>query len=57
MPIFVQYYDSAGFQEDMEEGGRGDGVAGLSLAALQEEEDEEEEMTLEMFDNSSVQVN
>uniref|UniRef100_A0A8D3DGY2 Transmembrane protein 259 n=1 Tax=Scophthalmus maximus TaxID=52904 RepID=A0A8D3DGY2_SCOMX len=37
-PVFLQYYDS---------------TVGLSLAALQEEE--EEEMTLEMFDNSSVQ--
>lgn len=29
---------------------------GLSLAAIPEEEEDEEELTLEMFDNSSVQV-
>ncbi|XP_029355329.1 membralin isoform X2 [Echeneis naucrates] len=53
-PVFLQYYDSAGLQEELEaEEGGGVGV-GLSLAALQEEEEEEEEMTLEMFDNSSV---
>uniref|UniRef100_A0A8C6V723 Transmembrane protein 259 n=1 Tax=Neogobius melanostomus TaxID=47308 RepID=A0A8C6V723_9GOBI len=40
--VFLQYYDAGGAS-----------VAGLSLAALQEEE-EEEEMTVEMFDNSSV---
>uniref|UniRef100_A0A8D3DQV6 Transmembrane protein 259 n=1 Tax=Scophthalmus maximus TaxID=52904 RepID=A0A8D3DQV6_SCOMX len=51
-PVFLQYYDSTGLQEELE-GEEGGGV-GLSLAALQEEE--EEEMTLEMFDNSSVQV-
>lgn len=61
-PVFLQYYDSAGLQEELEaeeeEEGRGGarGVVGLSLAALPEEEDDEEEMTLEMFDNSSVQV-
>lgn len=56
--VFLQYYDSAGIQEELEaeEGGGGAGVVGLSLAALQEEEEDEEEMTLEMFDNSSVQV-
>ncbi|KAL6107676.1 tmem259 [Pungitius sinensis] len=60
-PVFLQYYDSAGLQEELEaeeeEMGRGGarGVVGLSLAALQEEEEDEEEMTLEMFDNSSVQ--
>ncbi|XP_041791802.1 membralin isoform X2 [Chelmon rostratus] len=55
--VFLQYYDSAGIQEELEaeEGGGGAGVVGLSLAALQEEEEDEEEMTLEMFDNSSVQ--
>lgn len=53
--VFLQYYD-AGFQEELEaeDAGGGASVAGLSLAALQEEEDEEEEMTVEMFDNSSV---
>lgn len=58
-PVFLQHYDSAGLQEELEaEGGKGAGVVpGLSLAAMQEEEEEEEEMTLEMFDNSSVQVN
>ncbi|XP_078024529.1 membralin isoform X1 [Epinephelus lanceolatus] len=57
-PVFLQYYDSTGLQEELEaeEGGGGaGGVPGLSLAALQEEDEEEEEMTLEMFDNSSVQ--
>ncbi|KAM6938256.1 membralin isoform 2-T2 [Lycodopsis pacificus] len=57
-PVFLQYYDSTGLQEELEaeEGGGGPrGVVGLSLAALQEEEEDEEEMTLEMFDNSSVQ--
>lgn len=48
--VFLQYYDSAGLQEELEaEGGGG-------VAALQDEEEDEEEMTLEMFDNSSVQV-
>ncbi|XP_053709501.1 membralin isoform X1 [Synchiropus splendidus] len=55
VPIFLQYYDSSGFQEDLGQEAAGGGMAGLSLAALQEEEEEEEEMTLEMFDNSSVQ--
>ncbi|XP_018518017.1 membralin isoform X3 [Lates calcarifer] len=56
-PVFLQYYDSTGLQEELEaeEGGGGGGGVGLSLAALQEEEEEEEEMTLDMFDNSSVQ--
>ncbi|KAK9518798.1 hypothetical protein VZT92_021574 [Zoarces viviparus] len=56
-PVFLQYYDSTGLQEELEaeEGGGPRGVVGLSLAALQEEEEDEEEMTLEMFDNSSVQ--
>ncbi|XP_054458479.1 membralin isoform X2 [Anoplopoma fimbria] len=57
-PVFLQYYDSMGLQEELEaeqEGGGARGVVGLSLAALQEEEEDEEEMTLEMFDNSSVQ--
>ncbi|XP_028259594.1 membralin isoform X2 [Parambassis ranga] len=56
-PVFLQHYDSAGLQEELEaEGDKGAGVVpGLSLAAMQEEEEEEEEMTLEMFDNSSVQ--
>ncbi|XP_049443819.1 membralin isoform X1 [Epinephelus fuscoguttatus] len=57
-PVFLQYYDSTGLQEELEaeEGGGGaGGVPALSLAALQEEDEEEEEMTLEMFDNSSVQ--
>lgn len=53
--VFLQYYD-AGFQEEVEaEDVRGGAsLAGLSLAALQEEEEDEEEMTVEMFDNSSV---
>ena len=57
--VFLQHYDATGLHEDLEaEQARGGGegrVAGLSLAALQDEE-EEEEMTVEMFDNSSVQV-
>ncbi|XP_072294208.1 membralin isoform X2 [Eucyclogobius newberryi] len=54
-PVFLQYYDSS-FQEELEadDAGGGANVAGLSLAALQEEEEDEEEMTVEMFDNSSV---
>ncbi|KAM9831716.1 membralin [Neosynchiropus ocellatus] len=55
VPIFLQYYDSSGFQEELGQEAADGGMAGLSLAALQEEEEEEEEMTLEMFDNSSVQ--
>ncbi|KAM9761809.1 membralin isoform 2-T2 [Menidia menidia] len=47
--VFLQNYDSAGLQEEL------DGELGLSLAAMPEEEEDEEEMTLEMFDNSSVQ--
>ncbi|XP_034387106.1 membralin [Cyclopterus lumpus] len=57
-PVFLQYYDSTGLQEELEAeegGGAPRGVVGLSLAALQEEEEDEDEMTLEMFDNSSVQ--
>ncbi|XP_010895843.2 membralin isoform X2 [Esox lucius] len=56
-PIFLQFYDTDGFQGLVKEP-EGDGVggAGLGLAALHHEEDEEEEeMTLEMFDNSTVQ--
>uniref|UniRef100_A0AAX7SQF2 Transmembrane protein 259 n=1 Tax=Astatotilapia calliptera TaxID=8154 RepID=A0AAX7SQF2_ASTCA len=41
-PIFLQHYDSASLHDD--------------LAMLPDEEVEEEEMTVEMFDNSSVQV-
>lgn len=53
--VFLQYYD-AGFQEEVEaeDAGGGASLAGLSLAALQEEDEDEEEMTVEMFDNSSV---
>ncbi|XP_056266726.1 membralin isoform X2 [Pseudoliparis swirei] len=57
-PVFLQYYDSTGLQEELEAeegGGATRGVVGLSLAALQEEEEDEDEMTVEMFDNSSVQ--
>ncbi|KAM4629148.1 membralin isoform 2-T3 [Polymixia lowei] len=53
-PIFLQFYDTDGFQGLVKEP-QGEMEAGLSLAALQQEEEEEEEMTLEMFDNSSVQ--
>lgn len=55
-PVFLQNHDSSGLQEELEgQEDAGGAVAQLSLAALQEEEDEEE-MTLEMFENSSVQV-
>lgn len=37
-------------------GGGGGSGAGISLAALWDEEENEEELTLEVFDNSSVQV-
>uniref|UniRef100_A0A4W5P364 Transmembrane protein 259 n=1 Tax=Hucho hucho TaxID=62062 RepID=A0A4W5P364_9TELE len=54
-PIFLQFYDTDGFQGLVKEP---EGEGGLGLAALhhEEEDDDEEEMTLEMFDNSSVQV-
>lgn len=56
--IFMQYYDSTHLEEEMgpEGGGGGGSVAGISLAALWDEEENEEELTLEVFDNSSVQV-
>uniref|UniRef100_A0A8C7FZI0 Transmembrane protein 259 n=1 Tax=Oncorhynchus kisutch TaxID=8019 RepID=A0A8C7FZI0_ONCKI len=56
-PIFLQFYDTDGFQGLVKEPeGEGEGGGGLGLAALHhEEDDDEEEMTLEMFDNSSVQ--
>ncbi|XP_058871003.1 membralin-like isoform X1 [Acipenser ruthenus] len=44
-PIFLQFYDMDNFQGLIKEPEGGQGV----------EEEEEEEMTLEMFDNSSVQ--
>ncbi|KAL1023214.1 hypothetical protein UPYG_G00037790 [Umbra pygmaea] len=52
-PIFLQFYDTDGFQglvKEPEGGG-----AGLDLAALNQDDEDEDEMTLEMFDNSSVQ--
>lgn len=55
----MQYYDSTHLEEEVgPEGGGGAGgsVAGISLAALWDEEENEEELTLEAFDNSSVQV-
>lgn len=53
----MQYYDSTHLEEEMgPEGGQGGSVAGISLAALWDEEESEEELTLEGFDNSSVQV-
>ncbi|CAI5639378.1 unnamed protein product [Oreochromis niloticus] len=56
-PIFLQHYDSASLHDelDAEEEGGGLTMGGLSLAMLPDEEVEEEEMTVEMFDNSSVQ--
>lgn len=53
----MQYYDSTHLEEEVGPGGGGGGsVAGISLAALWDEEENEEELTLEAFDNSSVQV-
>lgn len=52
--VLLQHYDSAGLQDELEE--TGGPVAELRLAGVQEEDEDEEEMTLEMFDNSSVQV-
>lgn len=55
--IFMQYYDSTQLGEEMgPEGGEGGSGAGISLAALWDEEENEEELTLDVFDNSSVQV-
>ncbi|TNM88116.1 hypothetical protein fugu_006337 [Takifugu bimaculatus] len=54
--IFMQYYDSTQLGEEMgPEGAEGGSGAGISLAALWDEEENEEELTLEVFDNSSVQ--
>lgn len=52
--MFLQHYDSASLRDelDAEEAAMG----GLSLAGLPGEEEEEEEITVEMFDNSSVHV-
>lgn len=53
----MQYYDSTQLEEEVgPEGGAAGSVAGISLAALWDEEENEEELTLEVFDNSSVQV-
>lgn len=55
--IFMQYYDSTQLGEEMGPGGgEGGSGAGISLAALWDEEENEEELTLDVFDNSSVQV-
>lgn len=55
--VFMQHYDSTHLEEEMGLGGGGGGSgAGISLAALWDEEENEEELTLEVFDNSSVQV-
>ncbi|KAL2090146.1 hypothetical protein ACEWY4_014834 [Coilia grayii] len=59
-PIFLQFYETEGFQGLVKEpkgdevGLEVEGVAGAVQHLLPEEE-EEEEMTIEMFDNSSVQ--
>lgn len=58
--IFMQYYDSTHLEEEVGpegegRGGGGGSVAGISLAALWDEEENEEELTLDAFDNSSVQ--
>uniref|UniRef100_I3JA50 Transmembrane protein 259 n=1 Tax=Oreochromis niloticus TaxID=8128 RepID=I3JA50_ORENI len=57
-PIFLQHYDSASLHDelDAEEEGGGLAMGGLSLAMLPDEEVEEEEMTVEMFDNSSFEL-
>ncbi|KAF7202296.1 membralin isoform X2 [Nothobranchius furzeri] len=56
--VFLQHYDPTGIQEELEavedQGRRGGMVEEASQTALLEEEDEDEE-TLEMFNNSSVQ--
>lgn len=59
--IFMQYYDSTHLEEEVGpegegRGGGGGSVGGISLAALWDEEENEEELTLDAFDNSSVQV-
>ncbi|KAG9350780.1 hypothetical protein JZ751_024669 [Albula glossodonta] len=51
-PIFLQFYETEGFQGLVKEP---EGDPGGLGSLHQEEEEEEEEMTLEMFDNSSVQ--
>lgn len=55
-PIFLQHYDSSGLPDELGAEEVADRGAGFSLAALQDEEEDEEELTVEMFDNSSVQV-
>uniref|UniRef100_A0A1A8JB80 Transmembrane protein 259 n=2 Tax=Nothobranchius kuhntae TaxID=321403 RepID=A0A1A8JB80_NOTKU len=56
--VFLQHYDPTGIQEELEavenQGRRGGMVEEARQTALLEEEDEDEE-TLEMFNNSSVQ--
>ncbi|KAG5276488.1 hypothetical protein AALO_G00132620 [Alosa alosa] len=64
-PIFLQFYETEGFQglvkepEGDEPGGplqdHGDAAGLGAVQHLLPEEDEEEEMTMDMFDNSSVQ--
>ncbi|XP_029001874.1 membralin [Betta splendens] len=54
-PIFLQHYDSSGVQEELGAAEVAGGRVGLSLTAMPEEDEDEEELTLEMFDNSSVQ--
>ncbi|KAJ8374769.1 hypothetical protein SKAU_G00053490 [Synaphobranchus kaupii] len=51
-PIFLQFYETEGFQGLVKEP---EGEPGGLGSLHHEEEEEEEEMTLEMFDNSSVQ--
>uniref|UniRef100_A0A1A7WIE2 Transmembrane protein 259 n=1 Tax=Iconisemion striatum TaxID=60296 RepID=A0A1A7WIE2_9TELE len=56
--VFLQHYDSTGIQEELEavenRERRGEMVGDVRQTILPEEEDEDEE-TLEMFNNSSVQ--
>ncbi|XP_076135299.1 membralin isoform X1 [Alosa pseudoharengus] len=64
-PIFLQFYETEGFQglvkepEGDEPGGtlqdQGDAAGLGAVQHLSPEEDDEDEMTMDMFDNSSVQ--
>lgn len=54
-PIFLQFYETEGIQglvKDPEE----DGSEGTQPVVQTDAEEEEEEMTMDMFDNSTVRV-
>ncbi|XP_062868770.1 membralin isoform X2 [Trichomycterus rosablanca] len=51
-PIFLQFYETEGFQGLVKEPG-GD-AEGAGPVAVHQEEEDEEELTMDMFDNSSV---